>query len=287
LPRQRSPNRDKAKELYISSGGTIKFSEIAKQLNLKESQIRKWKCEDNWDDELNGIVTNMKSNKRIKLKSKTKSNKRVTNQSTINSEISFEILNEQQKLFAEIYVNNFNATQAAIKAGYGINNANVIGCRLLKDVNVRNYVGYLKDLKRDSLLAGIDDLVERKMKIAFSDITDFIEFGVERVPILNNGSVVKAFNPATGKEEVLTEVVNRVRLKDSWEVDGTVIKEITISRQGASIKLEDRQKAQDWLRDFFGENPDSKYKKEFDYKKLQLEQKRLDHMIEMDKDKGW
>ncbi|WP_368490769.1 phage terminase small subunit [Clostridium sp. BJN0013] len=50
MPRQRSPNRDKAKQMYLESGKTLLCKNIAKILNVSESQARNWKAQDNWDN---------------------------------------------------------------------------------------------------------------------------------------------------------------------------------------------------------------------------------------------
>ncbi|MFL0197291.1 phage terminase small subunit [Clostridium sp. WILCCON 0269] len=70
MPRQRSPNRDKAKQMYLKSKGTAKLKDIATALNVSDSQIRKWKNQDKWEetlkvtlpnkDELNSNVTKRK-----------------------------------------------------------------------------------------------------------------------------------------------------------------------------------------------------------------------------------
>ena len=57
MARQRSPDRDKAKQLWIESSGELKLKDIAAKLGLGETQIRKWKSIDKWDDELNSNVT--------------------------------------------------------------------------------------------------------------------------------------------------------------------------------------------------------------------------------------
>ncbi|WDU82288.1 phage terminase small subunit-related protein [Caloramator sp. Dgby_cultured_2] len=56
MARQRSPDREKAKEMYINSNGQMKLKDIAAQLGFKDSQIRKWKSQDKWDDELKGAL---------------------------------------------------------------------------------------------------------------------------------------------------------------------------------------------------------------------------------------
>ena len=58
MARARDPNRDKAKQLYLESNGEMLLKDIAAQLSKSDSQIRKWKNLDKWDDELKGNVTN-------------------------------------------------------------------------------------------------------------------------------------------------------------------------------------------------------------------------------------
>lgn len=49
MPRARSPNRDKACELWNNSGQKKPLKDIAKELGVSESQIRKWKNQDHWE----------------------------------------------------------------------------------------------------------------------------------------------------------------------------------------------------------------------------------------------
>lgn len=51
MPRARSPNRDKAKELWLASGKKRLLKDIAAELGVPENRIRKWKSEDKWEDE--------------------------------------------------------------------------------------------------------------------------------------------------------------------------------------------------------------------------------------------
>lgn len=48
MPRMRSPNRDKAFEIYRDHGGNIDNREIAEILSEKEKTISSWKCRDKW-----------------------------------------------------------------------------------------------------------------------------------------------------------------------------------------------------------------------------------------------
>lgn len=56
MPRQRSPNRDKAFEIYKENDGNIENRQIAKILNISEKTVGGWKCKDHWQDKLNGVL---------------------------------------------------------------------------------------------------------------------------------------------------------------------------------------------------------------------------------------
>lgn len=68
MARARSPKREEAFELYKASGGKKPLKDIAAELGLEDTQIRKWKCQDKWDDKLNGTqkVTLPKKKKKVK-----------------------------------------------------------------------------------------------------------------------------------------------------------------------------------------------------------------------------
>lgn len=64
MPRPRSPNRDKALQLWLDSGRKRQLKDIAIELHVSEEQIRKWKNQDKWDKvtlpNAKGNVTNHK-----------------------------------------------------------------------------------------------------------------------------------------------------------------------------------------------------------------------------------
>lgn len=66
MPRQRSPNRDKAFEIYKENDGNIDLVKIAEILNLSPGTIRGWKNKDKWDSKLNGTL--QKNTERSKRK---------------------------------------------------------------------------------------------------------------------------------------------------------------------------------------------------------------------------
>lgn len=63
MARARNPNRDKAFEIWanaVNNKKNIKLKDIAIQLKESESRIRKWKCEDKWEQKINGTLPNKK-----------------------------------------------------------------------------------------------------------------------------------------------------------------------------------------------------------------------------------
>ncbi|MFC0188477.1 phage terminase small subunit [Fictibacillus aquaticus] len=61
MPRARDPNRDKAREIWEASKGKKKLKDIAADLGVSDTQIRKWKSQDKWEQG-KGNVTNSKRN---------------------------------------------------------------------------------------------------------------------------------------------------------------------------------------------------------------------------------
>ncbi|MEK3684916.1 phage terminase small subunit [Paenibacillus sp. FSL R10-2736] len=57
MARKRSPERDKAKQMWLESGGMMKLKDIAAALSIQDSKVRKWKTMDGWEEELKGSVS--------------------------------------------------------------------------------------------------------------------------------------------------------------------------------------------------------------------------------------
>lgn len=70
------------------------------------------------------------------------------------------MLNEKQKAFAEYYASCFNATESAIKAGYSKKTGYSIGQRLLKNVEVKNYIESLAKSAKKNRIATIQEVME-------------------------------------------------------------------------------------------------------------------------------
>lgn len=84
----------------------------------------------------------------------------------------------KQKKFAHEYlINGFNATKAAISAGYSKKTARSQGQRLLTNVDISEYVAQKKAKLIDKYEVTEDKLIREMAKIAFSDIKNYVNGG--------------------------------------------------------------------------------------------------------------
>lgn len=67
MARPRDPRREEAKKIWIDSGKEKKLVEIAEQLGVSASTIRKWKSQDEWETEIKGSApkSNRSAPKRV------------------------------------------------------------------------------------------------------------------------------------------------------------------------------------------------------------------------------
>lgn len=262
----------KAKELYESG---LKLVEIASQLNVPEGTIRSWKNRNKWE-------SNAKQHKNATLqkKSETKQNK-IPNEI---KELAESTLNDRQKLFCIYYVKSFNATQSYMKAYESCTKetAYVNSCKLLSKAKIREEIQKLREAKLHQISVNEADMVEYHMRIAFSDMGDYVTFGQEEEPVMSMYGPVKVKDPDTGESVQLMKTVSTVRLNDSDMVDTQLIREIKQGKEGISIKLVDKSKSLDWLDKYFLMNPMDKHKIEFDSKRFELAKSKLENPEEDD-----
>ena len=226
LARSRSPDSIKAEELYRSGMSLV---DIAKELDKPEGTVRRWKSTQKWDGE--------QKSERSEKKASVRNGNRTAKEKAVAEEVEQVMnnpdLNDKQRLFCLHYIRCFNATKAYQKAyECDYNTAASIGYRLLENDGVREEINRLKRNRMNREMLDESDIFQKYMDIAYSDITDYLTFGT-----------VKMEDEESGKEFM----VNTVRFKESKDVDGTLISEVKQGRDGASIKLLDKQKALDWI----------------------------------------
>lgn len=254
MPRARHPDREKAEEIYLKHKGNIELVKIAEMLGRPPGTIRGWKNKDKWDDKLNGTFqkNETKNTERSKKKKgkvndqvqEDKATKRIIKEVAANEELT-----DKQQLFCIYYLKYFNATKAYQKA-YGVSyeTALVAGPRLLGNVRIKQQIEKLKVERMAGIYLDGKDILQKYIDIAFADISDFVEFGQEEVVLKDdNGNPLLDEN---GQE--ITILRNYVNFKNSNEVDGTIINEVSKGKDGVKIKLADKMKALEFLANNIG-----------------------------------
>lgn len=219
--------RDKSYEMWKDNKG-ITNREIAKTLGIDEKKVATWKTRDNWNGDKKECSTTKKDKK--KKCSTTKSDvaeKKGISEKEINKVLD-DSLTEKQRLFCIYYIQSFNATQSAIKAGYSKDSAYAIGSENLSKPVIKEFLSTLKaNYMVDDYLEG-KRLLDRHKQIAFADMKDYVD---------SEGCV-----------------------SGLSYVDGTLIKKVTFKQKDSpfgtdtstSIELEDRSKSLDFLSKFYG-----------------------------------
>jgi len=143
---------------------------------------------------------------------------------------------------------------------------------MLRNARIADEIQRLKKERYAQALLSPEDIFQKYMDIAFADMGDYLSWGQEEEPVIAQFGTVQIPNPETGEKETLMQNVNVVRLKESRDVDTTLIGEVKQGRDGITVKLPDRMKALEWLADHMDmATPEQKAKTE----KLRAETDRI------------
>lgn len=238
MPRKQDPKIGQAKIMFENGK---KLIEISQELGVPEGTVRSWKNRYKWDSNEDNATLQKKEQKKRNV-AKSKSPPKVKKQEEILDEVESVMKNseltDKQKLFCVNYIKCFNAVKAyqrAYKCSY------MVACghahELLKKVEIKNEIMRLKQGKINQAMISPEDIFQKYMDIAFSDITDYLTFGKKTIEYVDK---------AGNEHEV---EVSYVDLNESSQVDGTLISEVKQGKDGVSIKLADRMKALAWIAD--------------------------------------
>ena len=257
---KKNPLADKAHELYKSG---MKLVDIADQLNCSAATIRTWKNRYRWDDNESETFQKKSETKRNVSKEKNRSETAIDDGT--RETLQNDDLTPEQQMFCVYYSRTFNATQSYINA-YGCRYSTALtnGPALLGNTRIKKEIERLKEIKRQQIVTGTEDIVELQMRIAFGDIGNVVEFGREEIET-KDGRTVE---------------INSLRAKESSEVDTQLIKSITEGQNGLTVVMKDEQRAMDWLTKYFLMHPDDKYKAEFDKKRAEVKDDSAEQILE-------
>lgn len=235
-------------ELDYKNG--MKYKDIADKYEVSLNTVKSWKQRYKWCKDKKIVCT--KNTKKYAHKTdETIASKKEIKEEIIETLVDSE-LTDKQRLFCIYYMQSFNATQSAIKAGYSKDSAFVEGHRLLRNAKVKKYLTELKEMYAQDDYLETRRILERHKQITFADIKDFTEFKVEKTLVCHDEK--------TG--EPIIDKIFQFRIKDDIEIDGTLIKKIGMGKFGPVIELEDRSKSLDFLSKFYGLDPSFNIKKE-------------------------
>ena len=247
-------NYEKAEKDYMSG---MKYKDIAEKYGTTINTVKSWKNRYGWNRE-KGVHTKQKV---CTQKKRCSSEPPAAVDDGTKETLQNDDLTPEQQMFCIYYSRTFNAAQSYQKAyGCKYESAMVRGSELLRNVKVRKEIERLKEIKRQQIVTGTEDIVELQMRIAFGDIGNVVEFGREDIETKDGRTVT----------------INSLRAKESSQVDTQLIKSITEGQNGLTVVMKDEQRAIDWLTKFFEMNPDDKHRKEFDKRKLDLELLKLE-----------
>lgn len=251
---------DAIRKEFESSDITLKA--LAEKYEIKLGTLKSRKSREGW-----GRATKKDATSREKVATPNKgATSSPIREEVIGAIVESDELTEKQRLFCLYYVKSFNATQSAIKAGYAPESAHVEGSRLLRHAKVSKEIKQIKQDMTQGIFIDAMDVLQKWVKIAFTDVTDYLTFGQKEVEVMG------AFGPIKDEDgNVITRMVNYVELNESNMIDGTLISEVKQGRDGMSVKLADKMKALEKLSLYFDLFPD-KFKREIEEEKLKLAQ---------------
>ena len=239
----------------------MKYKDIAAKYGVSINTVKSWKLRHCWDRSPSGKKKrSAEKKKKVHTKKRTQETpeeieNREKKHEAMRALVKFDWEQERQRLFCLYYMQTHNATSSYQRA-YGCTRAAAAasGCRLLKDDKIRMRIQQMKDERDAGILLRATDIVELYMRIAFADISEFVN--------------VKG---------------GRYSVNDLSEVDTQLIESIKPTQDGAVIvQLNDRMKALRWLSDYFELNPRDAHKVEYQRKMAELREREL-----LSKEEGW
>lgn len=215
----------------------MKYKDIAAKYDVALSTVKSWKQRYGWSRNKDAPPK-----KSTRTKSKSTRTKNIVEEAI--DEVDDSVLTDKQKAFVIEYVRSFNATQSYMNV-YGVDykTASAAGPRLLGNVRVKREIERVRKARLQEMGADKNDVLADLMKQAFSDIGSYLDFGgYDEFAIDYQGEPLVDVdgNP----------VINHrswVQLKDKSLVDTSLIKKVSIGRDGVVLDLYDKQKAQERL----------------------------------------
>lgn len=155
-------------------------------------------------------------------------------------------LTEKQKLFADEYLIDYNATRAYKAAGYAVTtdgSAATSAIRLLRNAKVHQYIKEIQDERVQRVEIRQDQVLFELAKIAFANGSDFAKVVTKKVP-------QEVIDPQTGEPELVECESQEVEIVDTDKLSANTraaISGIKRGRNGIEVSSYDKLKALELL----------------------------------------
>ncbi len=265
-------NHELARADYLAGA---KYKDIAQKYGVSINTVKSWAKRHGWTQPRKRVQPTKPG---VQLDSKgAKAEKRLNTMLAVSVEEA-EDLSDKERDFCLHYIRSFNATQSYLSAFGGTwDSANAHAWEVMRRQSVREEIQRLKAIKAEAILAQGEDVVEMYMRIAFADLKDYVQWGRAEVPVMGPFGPIMIDDGCGGKVP-LTREINDVRFVPSDITDGQIVSEVKVGKDGASIKLADRMAALRWLADYFELNPRDRHRDEYERRRVEMEERKVDRM---------
>ncbi len=192
----------------------MKYKDIAAKYGVTINTVKSWKSRYHWNRKSGEKSMHTKKEKECTQKKPVAPVQPVMRETEpVNGNLT-----DNQRLFCLYYVkyrNKVKAYQKAYQCSYenACRNASTLG----KNKEIQTEIDKIMNEVQSNLKISIRDLIQQQIDIARADINDYVDISNGIVGIRN-------------------------------DIDGTIVKEIKNTKDGISIKLYDKQKAIDFLK---------------------------------------
>jgi phage terminase small subunit len=146
-------------------------------------------------------------------------------------------LTAKQQAFVQEYLIDLNGAAAAIRAGYSPKSADKIAYQLLEKTRVKEALKKAIEERSKRTEITADEVLKEYAKIARADIKDFLSFRTEKTVV-----------DYDDRGKPIIDYKQIVDVKPSDQIDGTLINEVSISKDGTlKFKLHDKKGALDMI----------------------------------------
>lgn len=143
-------------------------------------------------------------------------------------------LTAKQRRFVDEYLVDFNATQAAIRAGYSAKTARAAAARTLSNVSIRTEIARRQRDLQVRTEVSQDRVVKELMRVAFADMADYAQ--VRSYPVVNKDGI-----------EVVKQLVTFTKTSALTDDQRASVASIKQGVNGIEVKLWDKLKALELL----------------------------------------